>query len=417
MSLESRIKKHIHAQPHSLVIFHPRGFDSACADEVKEALDELAMSDRFAPAVKRTETGIRVENIHYRSMLELGLRLRTARDIFWVLGRGRAASVDEVKRRALKPPWELIFPSNTKVTVRVALRASRMRHEGIVKTAVEAALTERGLVVSAKDATELLDVRLENNQLQLALSFAPSPLFHRGYKEALSGSASIKEDLAACLIRSAWKENGTKPKRIFCPFAGSGTLGFEAILALSSVPASVFRDDLSFLNWLPSSGSTAHYIERALLERAAAAVPESVAFRERSGNIAKELEASAKSFARTCRTKGVVLKDLSVEEEDFLTGASLPAGSGEVFVPLNPPYGRRLKTATPPAELYRATGARLEALAAEDPGLLLSGFVLCPSKTCESACRGELRSYRTRSADCLHGGKTIRVLYYRRRDS
>ncbi len=90
-----------------------------------------------------------------------------------------------------------------------------------------------------------LHLHLSDNEGVLSLDGSATSLHRRGYRSAM-GSAPLKENLAAGLIRlSGW--NGLSP--LIDPVCGSGTLLIEAVSLIKGRPVN-FNRHFTFENWL-----------------------------------------------------------------------------------------------------------------------------------------------------------------------
>jgi len=415
VSLASLIKKHIYGKPHEVLVFHPRGFEKECAGELAAILSTLSSSSQFEPQLDLTDAGIRISNLHFRSLLEITLRSRTARDVLWILGQARAASVKEIRAQLHKIRWPLIIDESAHIGLKVSCTDSRFRHEGLLEEIITAELLSHDFIVEKRnDAGDLVDVRLEKNRLQTALSMSGGTLFQRRYKTLLRGEASIKEDLAACLIRStfAWlQEPGRSyaPDHVLCPFAGSGTLGYETFFAALSVPASLFRDDLAVLRLKPSRSPALRYIENELYKRSRTINGPGITFIDDSEEACEELSKTSAAITRKLKDHLIRFDAEIIQEDAFELHAPAPSDC-EVFLPLNPPYGHRLKIKGAPSKLYRRLGEALVRWSGS--GSTLSGFVLAPDKETEHAFCKSVRDFRLDSRECIHGGKRIRFIRF-----
>lgn len=384
-ALEKRIKKHVHGKPQQALVRFPKGFGDVCLAEVQ----------RDVPTATLEENAIRLDDVDFRVLIGLALKLTTAREILWEVGRGKAETIKQVKARVAEVPFDLIFPAKTALDLRVNSTASRLFHEGKVEDLVTAALKDHRLVVK-KDAPHLLDVRLKDDYLILSLSLSGRPLHRRGYKTELKGTASVKEDVAAAAIRAALGE--FRPDHVWVPFAGSGTLGFETVLALAAVPPSAFGLALSLDSWLCTPQATLAHEKKKL--KAAATKAPAVTFVEIDGDQAQHLAKNAAAIAPYA--------DVRVETADFFSASSPKAA--RLFVPLNPPYGERLGQKGDTGELYKKIARKLDALGGE-----VRGFVFCPTEAVADQFEATLKSgWGAAKRAFNHGGRnTYQVTFSR----
>ncbi len=383
-ALEKRIKRHVLGTPQNALIRFPKGFGDVCLDEVQEHF----------PAAGLEDNAIRLTGIDFRELTALALQLTTAREILWEVGKGKAETVKQVKARVADVAWDLIFPAGAALSLRVNSTASRLFHEGKVEDLVTSELKTKGLKVK-KDSEHLLDVRLLNDYLVLSLSLSGRPLHWRGYKTELKGTASVKEDVAASAIRAALGE--FEPDHVWVPFAGSGTLGFETILALGQIPPAIFAPPFSMDGWVCTpKASLAHKKKKRL---AAAKKPPPVTFVELDQAQADHLKKNVLRFKD--------LAEIQVETADALKSPRTPKAK-RLFVPLNPPYGERLGKKSDTGDLFRRLAARLQGIDAE-----VRGFVFAPTEAVADQFTTALGTeWHLRKRAFNHGGRNTYMVTF-----
>ncbi|MFN8390032.1 MAG: hypothetical protein U0136_07055 [Bdellovibrionota bacterium] len=402
-------KKQILGRPQQAVFRFAAELRETCRAELQNVLSSPASPEKFKPVLSADDPELRVENLSFRALMELTYRLRTFRDILWIVGQGRAGSVAEIRSRTTKVPWGLLLAPGRSIKLRVHSERSRVKHEGLLEVTVREILVEQGYsVVSGTDFEQKLDVRLVHNQLQLALSLSGETLSHRHYKTMLTGAAPIKEDLAAALIKQTadWTKAGS-PSLVYVPFAGTGTLGFESVLYFQNLWPSVFRMDyaLDKLTCTPAA-TRAHLQKCAAQATSADTLP--VHFVEKSPSTAQVLRQNCAHFEKRLNERCAAHPArLSCEAGDFFR-ASLPERPGQhVFVPLNPPFGDRLGERSSNTKLYRRICARVLELAETNRSTRVSGFILAPTIAEADVSERSLEKFRTLRAPIRHGGRRI----------
>ena len=84
----------------------------------------------------------------------------------------------------------------------------------------------------------------------------------------------------------------------------------------------------------------------------------------------------------------------------------LPEGAGSVFIPLNPPYGRRVPVHET-ASTYRRIGRKIEDLA--QAPVSVRGFILCPDEHSWRSFLRSVPSLKCSTSHFMHGGIDIRL--------
>jgi 23S rRNA G2445 N2-methylase RlmL len=272
-------------------------------------------------------------------------------------------------------------------------------------------LKEFGLQAAAKaDAEHLVEIRIKKNQMQASLSMAGGALYKRGYKRSLKAVASMREDLAACATRltrhwlaAAWGAEVEAPDLIYVPFAGSGTLGFEAEINWRDLAPALWRPRYACEDFACAPAESLAALRKKLQPRAAViGGAGQLIFVEKNRVQAAALAADVEGFSAA----------LPVDVE-CITGdvfALTPPASRHVFIPLNPPYGDRLKDGGP--ALYKKLGGWLSDVAADTAGRL-SGYVMIPDDRSRQALQKNLRGLKVSGQAVISGGKTLTLALFR----
>jgi 23S rRNA G2445 N2-methylase RlmL len=430
MSQESRIKKFILAQPQEAVLQYPAELEAVCISELKQVLTASPAAQKFT-AFPTAENGqLRIRQASFRLLIELTLSLRCFRDILWLVRRARAGSIGEVKALTGKVAWDLILSPGTAVRLRTTLRRSRIKHSGALEQAVLRVLTEQGYCAAqADEPSMLLDVRLIENEFQLALSLGGETLAHRHYKKILHAAAPMREDLAAALTRGCaeWAAailglQQFEPSTVFVPFAGSGTLGFEAALYFLKLRPSLFgrRYAVEYFRCTPSAT-----VKHLRASAPASSLPLQLSFLEKSAEIAAILQGNCRYFAGHLTGQAAEHLSWEVNHNDFFS--TLPEIFSQLqsstdrglFLPLNPPFGSRLKGQSRPGStltsaedverLYLDIARTLRSRLHRRP---LAGYIVAPTEKAASAFCRELKDFHLQRSSIRHGGKRIYLLYF-----
>lgn len=127
---------------------------------------------------------------------------------------------------------DLLDPSRT-LSVTAMVKSSALTHSQFVSRRVKDAIVDRQRErfhqrsdVDATDPDVHFMVRLNNNTLTLYVDLSGEPLHRRGYRSS-GGTAPIKENLAAALLRLSGYD-GSLP--LYDPCCGAGTILCEAAL-------------------------------------------------------------------------------------------------------------------------------------------------------------------------------------------
>lgn len=272
------------------------------------------------------------------------LHLRTASRVLLRLAQFHAAAFSELHRKSNTLPWERYLSPGQPVAIRVTCRKSRLYHSAAVAREVAAAIGDRLgvkpelLPFSDELATQLIIVRLFNDECTISVDTSGALLHRRGYRLAVA-KAPLRETLAAAmLLASNWDMRST----LLDPFCGSGTIPIEAaMLALRMPPGSVRR--FAFMDWpdfdLP-------LWESLLVESQAQIRTECPVIQ------ASDRDAGAVELAQANAERAGVAD--RIELTCRAVSAIEPIGTG--WVVTNPPYGLRVRSAHELRNLYAQFG-------------------------------------------------------------
>jgi len=456
MNTERYVRQHVYGAPHRATVAVAGGLLPVVEEELRELAAGMVTPGRPGFEIAQREGRVELTGVDYRVLVELTLRLKTAHDLLVEIARGKASGRLELEALLRGVPWEAYLPQGGRVEVRADSTGSRLYHEGLIEECAAAALADAGMVAANRSDVEsdfLLTVRLESNRARVELSVAGAPLWRRGYRASFDATAPLREDLAQAAIRSALafaaggEEAGSRIvfDALLIPFSGSGTLLFESLMALFEIAPCLFGRAYAFERYAFGAPPSAVWLK----ERLAKALGERLASTERlravlidshAGAI-KAARANLACFERLLRPAGALPLHCVFRESDVFAApwaTHLPSASASLFVPLNPPYGRRLAVGSVD-RLYQRIGESLERLAADlavtaapregDGGEVgrgrgvafeqahgsprrISGFVLCPTEGAWRRFQNATPAFRKRTVHFGQGGLDIRLCLF-----
>lgn len=413
-SQDRRIKKLILGRPQQALVRFPKGLADVAEAEIRAALSAPLFAEKQSPEIVAEANAIHLKGIAFRELAGLALRLTTAREILWTIDEHKNVSGKAKLAKIFEGiTWDLYLPQGANVSLRVSSTASRLFHEGMVKDLCTKALAKVGFTVtSAAEADIALDIRLLHDALSVALSLASAPLHRRGYKEIFKGVASVKEDLAASAIRMALAfatENGRAfvPKKIFVPFSGSGTLGFETALILGQMAPSLFLKPLAVESLPCMPPATAAFLRKKLAEnwvKADVTVPQ-IEFIDNDDVQVDALTSNCAYFNAGLARAGGKNLDFVVASGDALKQKLWPKEAS--FILLNPPYGDRLNQH---GDVYQALGRLLASTAAKAP---IAGMAFAPDEGAAERLVDQTKTLEWSVRKVSHGGRPTQLLAFR----
>ena len=285
------------------------------------------------------------------------LWLRTATRILVRLGTIEARDFATLRRRAAELPWERYLERGAGIEPAVTARHCRLYHSGAVAERIGLAAADRvGPAGASGDPRAKVVVRGEDDRFTISIDSSGELLHRRGWRTE-AGEAPLRETLAAALlVLSGYRAD----EPLWDPTCGAGTLVVEAA-AMATRRAPGIGRPFAFERF---PGHDAALLARLRAEAIAGVVPPAAPI-EGSDADAAVIEAAHRNAERAGLAGAVSFRVAAAEEARF--------GSRAGLVIANPPYGRRLRTAS---DLYRALGraARRDgqrlALLSADPNLL-----------------------------------------------
>jgi len=281
------------------------------------------------------------------TIYSVNLWLRTATRVLARIGKFPLSSLQKVRNRFSRYPWEIYIGSSRSVRIRASCHKSRIYHSDALAERVCQAISQRlerqvRLVKEkAGGKAPLIFVRIVNDLCVVSVDTSGEHLHKRGFKK-FSVRAPLRENLAAAmLIASSY--DGNRP--LLDPFCGSGTILLEAAMIAGRIPPGLKRH-FAFMNWTTFDRSLWNEVVRKSeaffrtprftitgIDKGEAAVASALANAE-AGGLSKLISISQGDFSRV------------VPEKSPVPG----------IIVTNPPYGKRLKENNGLLEFYAEIG-------------------------------------------------------------
>jgi 23S rRNA G2445 N2-methylase RlmL len=367
------------SQPQMAWLRYPLGLSSIAAEEAEQILTSLNTPASSKPVVKASERSVRITNVSLRSLAELCLRTTTAKDILWHIAEAPVQFEKQLTQFIESQAWELLHLAGQRVSLRCVAKTSRLFHSGLLEERLAAVLTGRGIGIASAEqpAVSTVELRITRDIASLSVSLAGESLGHRGYRAALGHAAPLNENIAAACIRHAQKFASSLGlpsgiNRMYVPFAGTGTLGFEGLLQSAGIAPCVFPRQFACETFFPEFERTFAHVRKRAAETVAGAPECVIEFVEREESLCESIRAN---MAAVSRALPFLSPQSTVSQADFFAFEPVPAEDSPLAVFINPPYGERLETRK---SFYPELYDRLRVLA-DRAKIPIWGFVLEPS--------------------------------------
>ena len=388
------IKREILGKSFHAKVLPPKGLGVTCG---KQLIPLFGMEN-----LKISDSEVEINNAKFRQLMAAALSCTTAREIYWTLVEAPCKDLHKYKAILKNSPWTLIFrEAGTPVGIRVSAFQSSIYHEGRLRDIASNILAKHQIPTTDFNAAkQRLWLQLERNTLRIGLAMGGTPIFQRGYKKTTGHQAPLPEHLAACLTDLAMDFGGEvsqKINAILAPFAGTGTLGFEAVVAFLKLGTYHWREAFAFQNWQCCPTKTLVHLKKTTRSPTA---PKLI-FIENNAPLALSLDQNAKLFT------GPFATDFNVEvRNQNLFEAKIDDLTGPLFIPMNPPLGKRLF-----AEKQLFTNIS-KWLSTSQQDLL--GYILSPGQGKTSEFLANLpKRFQTKQRNIFHGGEELEVIFFK----
>jgi 23S rRNA G2445 N2-methylase RlmL len=389
------------ALPQRFRVVAAPGWKDVAMAEIQQLLGDPFHRYKFAPHVRVGARDLTVVDCDWRQGLELMLRATTVHDVYWVLLDEPCANWPTLHRLLRQLPWRELIPDAAGMAIQAKCTHGFMDSSAALREALLAAAGG----IEQEDGMRVR-VRLQGSRVRVELSLAGEPLYKRGYKASAFASAPLPEHHAAACVRwalAAWPSN-VPVEQLWVPFAGSGTLGFEAWLALAGVGLGAFGRAVAAAQWPLTPEATLTYLRRKLQDRWEQRALPSTIFIDTQPEACEAIRATANALgeAETSQIRqGDVFTLPHADRPDTATALLL----------LNPPYGERLASGKDITGLYRRAGAWVRDLeAGHSKGL--GGVCWCPDESSWRAFQQALRGFVCETRHVTHGGNDVRVIRF-----
>ncbi len=441
---ERTIRRALYGIPRSALLTVPPGFRESARREVERILADPWHRDLVPAPVEDDGPHLIVRSADLLAIFEILFRSSSLQDVRLVIAEGRVTATRGTGALCREADWSLYLPSPSRVSVTVRTSESRASHKRGIRDEIARVLGRFGIeIVEEADLRLFADVR--RNHMRISLSLAGEPLYRRGYRERLNTAAPLREDLARCALDEGLlfaARQGSAPMRLSVPFAGSGTFLFEYLIRTADIPPCLFprnyaADTLPFarqasLSWLRRRAVREVRPLPGLRILAGDAAPDAVrglqANWERfrgilagtplfgGGSAAPPPEEPGTAESGTAETGKETGPVVSFDVQDFFAvpaSALIPSGSGDLFLPLNPPYGIRLAGEETPAR-YEKIGSAVMRIAGElgRIGTGFAGLVLCPDEASWKAFLLRTEGLVRETRHLSQGGLDIRLCLF-----
>ena len=340
-AFEKRVKRHVIGRDHDFFAVTTRGGEALAADEL------AALGLQGQAVAGGAEFSGRLHDA-YRA----NLNLRTASRVLMRVHSFRAAAFRSLEKAAAEFPWELFIPAGAPPRLHVTTHHCRLHHTDAVAERLAAAIAERlgqaapqPPAAGAGSAPQVF-VRGVDDRFVVSLDSSGANLYLRGIKTH-SGKAPLRETLAAAALMLAGFSGA---QVLLDPMCGAGTFALEAALMAKRIPPGWFRE-FAFTAWPGFRAARWDYIRHQAADQALG-LDHPVVF-------ASDIDPEACRRLEECLGRCALSDAVSVSCRDFFELDPRDFTDRPGLVTLNPPYGRRMGSASDSRDLLRAVAGRI----------------------------------------------------------
>ena len=263
----------ISARPHVFYVRPAPGWLELVHEEVQAVLQSPLQKYKYEPKVTLLQSTVKIHRCDWRQGLEVLTRLTTAHDVEWLILESNCGKWSDVDAILARVPWDDVLPRRN-IEVHVNADTSNGFTESSGK--IRDNLCKIAKVTHVSQGAEIrLDVELRGELLRVSASLAGNPLYKRGYKSALAAVAPLSEHQAAACTHWVLANNtgDARVGTVFVPFAGSGTLGFEALTVLSGSGPGAFDRQFACDQFPATPAPTMKFLRRKVAEKLESLIP------------------------------------------------------------------------------------------------------------------------------------------------
>lgn len=425
VNLERQIKKNIYGKAQKAKLFYPPGFAETACNEVKLILANLWYPQNTKNIVEIYPKYIELSETHISVLTEILFRSKCLSDIQLIIEEEKCKGKEEFNKICRNIKWSYYLTHNLILKLKVNSTASKAFHETGLKEIVNGILTPFVQnIVTGENSNEdaCIHFELYKDKLTISISIAGQPLYKRGYKEELKTLAPLREDLAACCIQKYFNDLKKKhisilPDKVYVPFAGSGTFAFELHAYFQNICNHEYQKTFA-LNKLPlfKKENYNFLVKKADEEKARTKnlpTPEVLCV-DTANSATVSIKKTCEKYSQLPVNLTISPLNLIIQNHDFFKNTDLGSDFNFLFVPINPPYGLRLKNKQETADFYRKIALKLNLLKSDHANRKchIGGFILCPNEESWSIFYQTLNFNLKETYHFTQGGLDIRVCQF-----
>ncbi|WP_158999099.1 hypothetical protein [Pigmentibacter ruber] len=424
INLERQIKKNIYGKPQLAKLFYPPGFGETAKNEINTILTNLWYPQNTKNTYELNPKYIELKDTHISVLMEIILRTKCLSDVHLVLMHEKCHSKDDFRKICSNIKWNYYLEKKLNIKIKVNSTASKAFHESSLKEIACEILTPLvNNIYSGEKSNEdtILSFELYKDKLTISISLVGEPLYKRGYKKDLKTLAPLREDLAACCIQKFFhflkqKEITISQAKVYVPFAGSGTLGFETYFYFQNIFNHFFQREFIFSKLPFFKKENYNFLIKKSSEDFINSKNIEILCIDNTESAVKNCQDNLENYLGLSKEYSKTEFKFDVQKNDFFQSNSLITLNNFdfLFIPLNPPYGLRIQNKLSSAHFYQKIAQTLNQLSekVKSQQKHIGGFILCPTEEAWSFFFKTLKFNIKETYHFTQGGLDIRVCQF-----
>ncbi len=341
----------------------PPGFEKLVIQEMRQAWPHLVTQDKTPnnhvfPEIKVTKGGLEFE-ADLALAVQFNVFLKIANRILLRVDSFRARDFSHLFNKARKRPWGNWLRQGP-LEVHASASQSRLGNEKRIIETLREALRDfdehQNLPAAKWEINQSVFVRAEKDLFELSVDTSGEHLHKRGFRTYV-GVAPLRETLAAGILKfllTGLSDEEINKFTLFDPMAGAGTFVLEA----ATLFAPLAKRRFAFENFKVTPAWVNNAIGSIRARKLKASDGVRSAFRKFVGmdEDTGVLEALKKNVSSIClemndlgsmKGENIDVEALQGSFWEFTTGELKAKLGDQLFVVVNPPYGKRIKVEDP----------------------------------------------------------------------
>lgn len=343
---EKRLKRRIIGPEHSFFAICPPGLEPLLKTEIQ--------ASGISTKPLTIEKGGITFTAKLADVMQLNLSSGCASRILMRIARFHCDSFSKLEKELQKIEWPLYLQNATAIDFQISAYKSRLYHSGAIEERFRKAVSSQidlqpqDLPIPPDLFVQTIFVRVSRDKFLVSLDTSGTLLSKRGIKTRVT-PAPIRENLAFALLN--WAK--LSPDDILMdPMCGSGTFALEGALIKSGIAPGLFRR-FAFENWPAFRAKAFQHMKKKAWEKF---IPP-----QKPEIFASDLNSDSIETAKFNCHGHEFSNLIRFETADFFSLKPSKTGkSRKGVIALNPPYGKRLDTASTQEQFFYDIGRKLK---------------------------------------------------------